>query len=79
METGFFMRCYNAAMQITREQLCKEILRLGGSKCALRVQPLIHLKLAGLGIMRCKKHGLTSYGKQVYFKLLRGEECPEVR
>ena len=75
------MRCYNAAMSepVTREQLCKEILRLGGSKCALRVQPVIYLKLAGLGTMRTKKEGLTSYGKQIYFKLLRGEECPEVR
>jgi hypothetical protein len=66
-------------MAITREQLCKEILRLGGSKCALRIDPLIRLKLAGLGILHFKMEGLTSYGKQVYFKLLRGEQCPEVR
>ena len=73
------MRWYNAAMKLTPAQLCKEILRLGSSKCVLSVHPVAYLKLAGLGIIGSKKHGLTSYGRQVYFKLLRGEECPEVR
>jgi hypothetical protein len=78
---GVLLRCYNSAMSkpVTRDQLCKEILRLGGSKCTLRRDWIIYLKLAGLGIMNYRMDGLTSYGQQIYFKLLRGEECPEVR
>ena len=75
------MRCYNAAMDkpVTRDQLCKKILSLGGSKCTLRIDWIIYIKLVGLGIMHYRGDSLTPYGQQIYFKLLRGEECPEVR
>jgi hypothetical protein len=64
---------------VTRDQLCKEILRLGGSNCTLRRDWIIYIKLVDLGIMNYTFDGLTPYGQQIYFKLLRGEECPEVR
>jgi hypothetical protein len=63
----------------SREELCQEILRIGGSKSVLRITPALHMILGGLGIMGSRREGLTTYGKQIYFKLLRGENCPEVR